>query len=57
MTTAQAGWTKKSAEGKMFVRLECDNCHRSFHFADAPRVTRVPVCPTCGSFQSHPTAA
>lgn len=51
------GWGKKSDEGKMFIRMECDRCGRRFHFSESPRVTRIPTCPTCGSFGSHPYAA
>jgi hypothetical protein len=50
-------WGQKSAEGKMFVRMECDRCSRMFHFSDTPRVTRIPICPSCGNLGSHPCAA
>ncbi|OAI39945.1 hypothetical protein AYO38_01220 [bacterium SCGC AG-212-C10] len=56
-TGAGPAWGQKSAEGKMFVRRECDSCGRTFHFSDSPRITRVPTCPTCGSFTSHVAAA
>ncbi|WP_322796942.1 hypothetical protein [Tepidiforma sp.] len=51
------GWAQKSAEGKMFRRLECDRCGAWFHFGESPRVTRVPRCPVCGSLSAHLPAA
>lgn len=45
----QPAWGQKFAEGKMFQRMECDGCGARFHFAESPRVTRVPRCPACGS--------
>lgn len=52
-----AAWGKKDAEGKMFVRMECDRCGARFHFGERPRVTRVPRCPACGSTGAHQSAA
>lgn len=50
-------WAAKFAEGKMFVRMECDRCRSWFNFTDSPRSTRVPRCPACGSIAAHPRAA
>ncbi len=50
-------WERKSAEGKMFRRMECDRCGAHFHFSEAPRATRIPRCPACGSTGAHPQAA
>ncbi len=43
--------------GKMFHRMSCDRCGSRFHFTDSARVTRIPVCPTCGSYSTHDLAA
>ncbi|MGI8926688.1 MAG: hypothetical protein ACR2HN_08610 [Tepidiformaceae bacterium] len=51
------GWEAKFAEGKMFQRMECDRCHARFHFSEAPRTTRIPRCPACGSTGAHVQAA
>lgn len=48
---------QRLADGKMFQRMECDRCGVTFHFTEAPRATRVPRCPVCGSFGAHPFAA
>jgi NMD protein affecting ribosome stability and mRNA decay len=53
----EPAWRVKSKEGKMFTRLECDQCLMRFHFSDTPRVTRVPRCPQCGSYKAHQVAA
>ena len=50
-------WLTKYAEGKMFQRLECNRCAVRFNFGDTARATRVPRCPACGSWNSHPQAA
>lgn len=50
-------WALKVAQGKMFQRLECDRCGGRFQFCEAPRVTRFPRCPWCGSLDAHPRAA
>ena len=50
-------WAGKFAEGKMFVRMECDRCGAWFHFTDTPRATRFPRCPACGSTGGRPLAA
>ncbi|MCC7366348.1 MAG: hypothetical protein IT303_18475 [Dehalococcoidia bacterium] len=58
-TTAsfETGWGRKRAEGKMFQRFECESCQCRYNFADSPRVTRVPRCPICGSFNGRLIAA
>ena len=53
----QPAWRKKQAEGKMSRRFECEQCHARYSFLDSPRITRVPRCPLCGSFNGHPLAA
>lgn len=50
-------WGQKFREGKMFARLQCDECHARFHFTESPRVTRIPRCPRCGGNSAHPFAA
>jgi hypothetical protein len=56
-TVLKPRWERKFAEGKMFERMECDRCRAAFNFSPSVRVTRVPVCPACGSMASHPRAA
>ena len=45
------------AQGKMFRRMTCDRCGGHFHFTESARVTRIPVCPSCGSCSTHEQAA
>jgi hypothetical protein len=45
------------AAGKMFRRMTCDRCGGRFHFTESPRVSRVPVCPGCGSYAAREQAA
>ncbi len=47
----------KFAEGKMFLRMECDDCSARFHFAQTPRVTRIPRCPACASLSARPAVS
>ena len=56
-TAFETGWGRKRAEGKMARRFECEQCHTRYSFLDSPRVTRVPRCPVCGSFNGRPVAA
>lgn len=53
----QPAWSAKQAEGKMFRRLQCQRCHSSYMFSDAPRITRLPVCPACGCREAETFAA
>lgn len=46
-------WQCKFSEGKMFERMECERCHARYNFGAAPRATRIPRCPACGSYSSH----
>ena len=57
LTGRQPVWMSKYIEGKMFQRLECNSCGVRFNFGDNARATRVPRCPACGSWSSHPQAA
>lgn len=45
------------AEGKMFRKMSCERCGGRFHFTESPRASRVPVCPSCGSFAAREQAA
>jgi len=56
-TSLYPAWQRKFTEGKMFQRMECDRCRARFNFGLAPRATRIPRCPACGSYGSHPLAA
>jgi NAD-dependent SIR2 family protein deacetylase len=45
------------AQGKMFRKMSCDRCGGRFYFTESARVTRIPVCPNCGSCSAHEQAA